>query len=476
MNEAHKYMAAIIFMIPAIILTLVGYYRLFQKAGEKGWKALVPIYNFWVIIRLVGRPTWWIVLTIIPFVNLVFNIILIVELLKAFGKHRTYEHALGVIFSFVYIPYLGFNDKVKYLGPAKGQDLSKYEAQKTPAKEWADAIVFAVIAATLIRWMFMEAFTIPTPSMEKSLLVGDFLFVSKIHYGARTPETPLQIPLTHQKIWGTNIPSYLDWIRLPMFRLPGFTTVKRNDVVVFNHPTEFKYPVDLKTNYIKRCIAIPRDTIEVNNMQVYVNHKAAKNPAGMQYKYFIQTGELISDRVFKRYDITEKYKQSGGYLIFTRPSVASQLKQLSFIKSVRVLEETKGDAEAKIYPNAQKFKWNVDYYGPIVVPAKGMTIEINDSTLTLYGPVIDYYEGNDDVVISKGTLTIDGKKLNSYTFKQNYYWMMGDNRHNSEDSRFWGFVPKNHIVGKALFIWMSLDPDASLLHKVRWKRLFNVIH
>ena len=351
----------------------------------------------------------------------------------------------------------------------------KREKPKSKLREWTDAIVFAVIAATIIRWLIMEAFTIPTPSMEKSLLVGDFLFVSKLHYGARTPATPLQVPLTHQTIWGTSIPSYLDWIQLPQFRLPGFSHVKKGDVVVFNHPTELQYPVDLKTNYIKRCVGVAGDTIQVTDMQVYVNGKTEANPPKMQFKYFIKTDENLNNRIFDKYDITEVYPMSGGYLVFTMPQVAKELETLSFIKSVQVIEESEGVGEARIYPDASKLPWNTDYWGPIVIPAKGMTIPVNDETLTKYGYVIQFYEYNDEVKIADGKLEIDGQPVTSYTFKQDYYFMMGDNRHNSEDSRFWGFVPADHIVGKALFIWMSIDPNGSFVNKIRWSRLFNLI-
>ena len=362
---------------------------------------------------------------------------------------------------------------LQYIGLGKK---TKPEKPKTKVREWTDAIVFAVIAATIIRWLLLEAFTIPTPSMEKSLLVGDFLFVSKMHYGARTPATPLQMPLTHQKIWGTNIPSYLDWINLPQFRLPGFSKVKRNDVVVFNYPPEFQYPVDLKTNYIKRCIGVAGDVLEVKDMQVYINNEPIDNPEKMQYRYFVETPETINKRVFEKYDISEKYKVNGGYMVFTIPKTATELNSLQFITNVKVLEADPDVAEARIYPNANKFPWNVDYWGPITIPAEGMTIDVNDETMTKYGPVIEYYEGHETVEILNGTLKIDGESFTAYTFKQDYYFMMGDNRHNSEDSRFWGFVPADHIVGKALFIWMSIDPTKSFFKKIRWRRLFNGIN
>ena len=362
------------------------------------------------------------------------------------------------------LQYIGIGKKVKT------------EKPKTKIREWTDAIVFAVIAATIIRWLLLEAFTIPTPSMEKSLLVGDFLFVSKMHYGARTPATPLQMPLTHQKIWGTNIPSYLDWIKLPQFRLPGFSDVKRNDIVVFNYPPEFNYPVDLKTNYIKRCVAVAGDVIEVKDMQVYINNEPVDNPEKMQFRYFIETPETINPRVFDKYDVSEKFKVNGGYMVFTSPKTANELGSLQFITDVRVIEADAEVAEVRIYPNATKYPWNVDFWGPITIPAEGMTINVNDETMTKYGPVIEYYEGHDLVEVLNGTLKIDGESISSYTFKQDYYFMMGDNRHNSEDSRFWGFVPADHIVGKALFIWMSIDPNKSFFKKIRWSRLFNGIN
>lgn len=362
------------------------------------------------------------------------------------------------------------------LVPRKKEEEKKPEKKKSVVREWADAIIFAVIAATIIRWLFLEAFTIPTPSMEHTLLVGDFLFVSKIHYGARTPKTPLQIPLTHQKIWGTDIPSYLDWIQLPQYRLPGLTHVKRNDVVVFNYPPEFEHPIDLKTNYIKRCVGTPGDNIQVINTQVYINGDPIENPPEMQFRYYLITNEFLNERVFRQYNISEYSRVQGGYIIMTTPDTAGILKNLAFISDVRIMSMPKDEVNPRIFPDATKFPWNEDFFGPVHIPAKGETIQINDSTLTFYREVIQHYEHVDNVKIEDGKLYIDGQETGSYTFKQNYYFMMGDNRHNSEDSRFWGFVPEDHVVGKALFIWLSIDKTESLFHKVRWHRLFSMIH
>ncbi|WKN40589.1 signal peptidase I [Tunicatimonas pelagia] len=349
------------------------------------------------------------------------------------------------------------------------------KAPKSKTREWVDAIVFAVIAATFIRWLFLEAFTIPTPSMENSLLVGDFLFVSKMHYGARTPKTPLQMPLTHQKIWGTDIPSYVDWIQLPQYRLPGFSHVKRGDVVVFNYPTEHQYPTDLKTNYIKRCVAVPGDVIEIKDRQVYINNDILPDPPGVQYYYNIKTDETINDRIFDRYKISEFDRASDGYYVHITPEVAQEFEKLPFVKSVSPTYVPENQVNPQIFPDPSVFLWNENFFGPLEVPSEGQQIELTNENITKYEYIIKYYEGHDEVEKRDGKLYIDGEAVETYTFKQNYYFMMGDNRHNSLDSRFWGFVPADHIVGKAFFIWLSIDPNESFFSKIRWSRLLNLI-
>jgi signal peptidase I len=351
----------------------------------------------------------------------------------------------------------------------------KKKEPRSKAREWTDAIIFAVVAATFIRWIAIEAFTIPTPSMEKSLLVGDFLFVSKLHYGPRTPKTPLQLPLTHQKIWGTNIPSYLSWIQLPQARLPGFSKVKNNDVVVFNYPREPEHPSDLRTNYIKRCIGIPGDTIEVRDLQVFVNGKPAENPPKMQNSYALRTGKNISPKVFRRYDITGYIPDGAGYLINTTPATAEELKDQPFVNNIRLLYRADSIFNPRVYPFEPSLGWNEDNYGPLYVPKEGDKMKVDLMFLTKYGTVVKDYEGHDNVLISEGKLIIDGEEISEYTFEQDYYFMMGDNRHNSADSRMWGFVPEDHIVGKALLIWLSLDPEGGLFDRIRWSRLFSFI-
>jgi len=366
--------------------------------------------------------------------------------------------------------------------------VEKTKTKKSFLREWLDSIVFAVVVATLIRWLIMEAYTIPTPSMENSLLVGDFLFVSKFHYGTRTPATPLQLPLTHQKIWFTNIPSYLTWIKLPQFRLPGISHVKRYDIVVFNVPPiemndGIEYPVDLKTNYIKRCVGLPGDTLMVEDRNLIVNNSPSYRPAGMQYSYLAYSKSKINPRNLSLLGLDpddynflgQQNENSAINQMFLTDDKLKEIKSLSYITNVQEDFRTSDGPDSRIFPNSPYVKWNQDNYGPVVIPKKGMTITINDSTLAFYGKTIKEYDYNKDVELSDSTLTIGGKVLNEYTFKQNYYFMMGDNRNNSLDSRYWGFVPEDHIVGKAFFIWLSIDKYADFFHKIRWSRFFKVI-
>ena len=366
----------------------------------------------------------------------------------------------------------------------------KKPAPKKPVsktREWFNSITFAVIAATLIRWTTVEAFVIPTPSMEDSALVGDFLFVSKFHYGTRTTTTPLQIPLTHQKIWGTNIPSYVEWIELPIYRFPGISHVKKGDVVVFNVPSVgmnegVERPITLKSNFVKRCVAIGGDRIEVRERQVYVNGEPLPNPKGMKYSYIVISSEQISPKNLRRlglgsddaYYLGTDPSNKAVYRMLLTDEHLTQINEVSYIESA-TLDRSRSDApEPDIFPTS-KYGWNADNYGSLTVPKKGMTIQVNDSTMGLYGETIRLYEHQNNVDVANGHLMIDGKAHTEYTFIQDYYFMMGDSRNNSEDSRYWGFVPDDHVVGKALFVWMSIDQEADFFHKIRWKRLFSRI-
>ena len=371
------------------------------------------------------------------------------------------------------------------------------KVKKSALREWWDAILFAAVAATLIRWLIMEAYTIPTPSMENSLLVGDFLFVSKFHYGTRTPRTPLQIPLTHQKIWFTEIPSYLKWVQLPSYRLPGITKVKNGDVVVFNVPridennygnydksSWVDYPVDLKTNYIKRCVGIGGDVLEIKNKEVFINGKAVEAAPEQRFEYRVVAKDKINPRNIENMGLDgDDFRELGfqdasnpGYYYYHMylPShKVAEIKSLPYIVSIEV--ESQG-AEAERFPFSKyTSSWTGSNYGPLTIPKEGMKIQINDSTLSIYGTTIRDYEDLKDVKLDSNKLVIAGKEVTEYTFRQDYYWMMGDNRDNSLDSRYWGFVPGDHIVGKGFFIWLSLDKYGTFFDKIRWKRFFKLI-
>ncbi|MFN8166861.1 MAG: signal peptidase I [Bacteroidia bacterium] len=349
--------------------------------------------------------------------------------------------------------------------------------RKSVWREWVDAIIFAVIAATLIRTFFIEAYTIPTPSMEKSLLVGDFLFVSKVSYGARVPMTPLSFPFAHHTMPIFGGKSYLEWIKVGYHRLPGFGHIKHGDCVVFNWPAENEgRPIDKKENYIKRCIGLPGDSLVIHDRQVYINGNIFVNPPNSQSSYHVITdGTGFSEQVIERlrlYDSQRLSETEFNLLLTSKEAV--DLKSFGNVKSVEANTFPAGVAQAGIFPFDPERHWNLDNFGPLWIPKKGVTIKLDTSNIALYRRCIGEYEHNTLQEIN-GQIIINGKVATEYTFKYDYYFMMGDNRHDSADSRFWGFVPEDHIVGKAVFIWMSLEEHANLLHKIRWSRLFHPI-
>ena len=353
--------------------------------------------------------------------------------------------------------------------------------RKSEIRNWLEAITFAVVAAHILRTFFIEAYTIPTSSMEKSMLIGDFLFVSKLAYGPRVPMTPVAVPLVHHTIPGTKKKSYSEIVKIPYHRMKGLGEIKRNDCVVFNWPAEkLDRPVDKKENYVKRCVGIAGDKIEIINGQLMVNDKPQNEPEGMkkQFSYSVKTkGSGLNPKVlYKKFDVTEGSRGSNvnEYNLFLTDEAASGLKSFTNVNSIKQNIDTTSNSSEYYFPNKRDFNWNIDNYGPITIPKKGSSINLSLKNIDLYKDIIQIYEENslkilDDEIYINDTLTSE------YRFKMNYYWMMGDNRHNSADSRMWGFLPENHVVGKALFVWMSWDRNGKGLNKIRWERLFSSV-
>jgi signal peptidase I len=368
---------------------------------------------------------------------------------------------------------------------------------------WIDAIIFAVIAVTLIKMFFIEAYTIPTGSMEKSLLVGDYLFVDKVTYGPRIPNTPISLPLVHNVLPFTQITkSYLEWIKWDYKRLAGFRKVRHDDVVVFNFPhgdtvriedpagdfyewrrtigknvilRKSDYivrPVDKKDHYVKRCIAIPGDSLQIIDGDAYINGQKQKDILRKQYNYKIQTnGRPIDTKTLNDMDINRR-DRDFSHLPLTQENL-DKIKSTPNVLNVERAQNYYASSEI-LFPFVKSTNWSLDDYGPIWIPQKGVTIELTLENLPFYRRIINIYEKN-DLTVKDDEIYINGEKTNSYTFKMDYYWMMGDNRHNSLDSRYWGYVPEDHIVGRAAFIWFSSDNEKSFPKNIRWSRLFKVI-
>lgn len=581
-------MSVLFFLIISYIFLSISLYLVFKKTDVEPWKALVPGLNFVEWCVLIGRKKLFALWLLFPIVNIFIFCGMAVDLVRSFKKYKFRHTAAAVIYAPAIFTYLGITDQEKYDSPtltkereyaqsiqdAKTNDDSftykklteENPYRKSGAREWVESIVFAVFAAAFIRMFLIEAYVIPTPSMEGSLLVGDFLFVSKAHYGIRPPMTIAMIPLLHNVIPGLGTESYLTKPSLPYKRFKAIETIDRYDPIVFNWPVgdsvyitrsrpwtvqqvenmkgdysadrelaklyqnkEFRVrPIDKKDHYIKRCMAQAGDTLQIIDDIVYIDGEEAFKPSQLQFQYMVRfpsnilksdldktgitqnsskvpgigngffIGYLTKEDVQKLEDLDPKvkavpfhiYTASNAALsqseIFAKLDLLPQQRRkdtensvlyLSFEQRDRLLQDstiqlTPSKRANNIFPNNDKFyNWTTSNFGPLYIPKAGDEMVLTPKSLALYRRILDVYEDN-EVEVKNGKVHINGEANSKYTFKQNYYWAMGDNRHNSEDSRMWGFVPEDHIVGKPLFIWFSLK-NGKMSDGINWKRIFS---
>ena len=497
-----------ILLVPALFtLPLAFCWKLFEKAGYKGFYSVIPYYNLFVLSKIVNcTQWWWYLLLFLPYINFFTMMLMFIDLAKSFGRFKIWEIVCAAVVPFIFFPIVSHQGS-KYSDPK-----TTVYPKKVPVREWLDAIVWAVVAALIIRTFLFEAYTIPSSSMEKSLLVGDYLVVSKIGYGPRVPNTPLAFPFVHHTLpWSKTAKSYIEKPQLPYKRLPGTTEIKRNDPIVFNFPAGdtvsevyqsnvtfyqlcryfgrdkvmsdkkqfgniITRPVDKRENYVKRLIGMPGDTLQIIDGIVYINGEIGEQPNEMQHNYIVKiTSNGINPKILEKYNITEGYRTAhADELIFNMTAdIAEEFRKLPFVKSVEKRIAPAGtEVSEDIFPNdTTHFKWNADNFGPIVIPQEGKTVKINTENIALYDRIIRAYELN-DMKIKDGKIFINGEETDEYTFKMDYYWMMGDNRHNSQDSRFWGYVPVDHIVGKPVFVWLSMDKNTG---KIRYNKTFRFV-
>ncbi len=488
----------LIFLLIIQVIHGLGTWKLYEKAGQKAWQAFVPVYNAVILMKIINRPLWWVILLFLPVVNIIMFIVVWVETARSFGKNSPNDTVFAIISLGFYNYYLNYAADVKYIENRSLQP-------KSSSGEWTSSILFAIVAATIVHTYFMQPFTIPSSSLEKSLLVGDFLFVSKFHYGARVPMSTIAAPMVHDTIPGLKIKSYAfnddyntrktSWInklQLPYLRLPGFEKIKRNEIVVFNQPADtlldmndfhpdrnYYKPIDKKTNLVKRCVGLPGDTLEVRNGYVYINGKKNELPdrAKLQFSYYVKPKTHQFDPAFlaSRYDITDgaypiDRQISSYYLPAVSDEAVEKFKNNPNVANIKINKQIKGERDPNIFPHDPNYNWNVDFFGPLYLPKKGATIALDLDVLPLYKRAISEYEDN-TLSVNGNQILINGEVATSYTFKQDYYWMMGDNRHNSIDARAWGLVPYDHVLGKPVFIWMSWNGL-----KPRWERFFTTVH
>lgn len=583
-------MVLLYFLLGFYFLLSLSLYKVFEKIGFEGWKAVVPGLNFVLWCQAIGRPKWWATLLLVPIVNIFILTGMCVAMVRSFKQYKFRDSVKAALLAPIAFLQIGLDKKLQYDGPSitkernylsqlavarkqgQQQKLKKLQAKnpyyKTPLREWTEAVVFAVFAAAFIRMFTIEAFAIPTSSMEGTLLIGDHIFVSKAHYGIRTPQTIAMLPLLHNRIPFLNKESYLKRPKLEYKRFPALESIDHNDPVVFNLPVgdsiyitpernwsiydvrrgivppmvkkqiqSGKYqlvtrPVDKGDHYVKHCVGLPGEQLQIIDRQVYINGVAAKNPEHLQYRYLVKHDVPLNESKFSEWGITaedQDYLNTSGdnYKMLILSNEQRELIQ-SFSPNIEIIYNemywvslpqgfdnnqlsalgidngnvragqtsrmlmtlTKVQVEAlealdtaisieayeesdRLFPNDPEHfpGWTVDNYGPVNIPKAGTTITLSPENIAMYERAIRVYEGN-ELKIEGDQIFINGEASNEYTFQYDYYWMMGDNRHNSEDSRSWGFVPETHIVGKPIFIYFATKEN-SIAKGINWDRMFS---
>ena len=526
----------ILFILIIQIVHFLGTWKLYKAAGEAPWKAIIPVYNAIVLLKIIHRPKWWVFLLFLPVINLMMFMVLWIDTVKHFGKNKPVDGLIAVLSLGFYIYTLNYQKNPEYIDDTARIKRSAFSV-------WFGSIVFAVVAATFVHNYFFQPYIIPTGSLEKSLLIGDFLIVSKFHYGARIPSTTIAFPMVHDTLPVFKTRSYLKKPQLPYLRMPRIQKIKRNDIVVFNWPADtvrrffvkeqgVKKPLDKKSNYVKRCVGLPGDTLEIKAGFVHIDGKKNILPdrARVLHNYTAYSSKGVSSRKLAELGLNDFYRKfkienisqnsfdeirpylvgssrnsQNDFIAMTKHTgipitlirslglrasevlgtakelnlttdEARYLEQQAWIDSLVQRNQTVKTPNVSFFPNKIPYDWNQDNYGPIVIPKAGTTVALSLKNIALYKKIINDYESN-SLSAQGDDILINGKKTEQYTFKQNYYWMMGDNRHRSEDSRFWGFVPEDHVVGKPVFIWFSIEGinDGIRNWKVRWDRVFSTV-